>query len=370
MPISLDINGTTFEYPEPLDGNWGQNATNWAIAVTDGMLQKAGGTFTLLADANFGPNFGLISPYFTSNTTNPAVSGTLRLANTDIIAWRNGDNTADLTLGIDGSGNLIYSGTIDLTTAVIGDLTVSNTLTVSTLNSAGVVTTDADGLFSTNTYLPEDQFPAISGDIVIAHGSNTSAFRHGAAHTLLGNPTGSSASFVDVTIGSTLTFSSTILETIAMTGDVITSANSFATTIGNNVVTNAKLRTSAGLSVIGNSTSSTFNVADITATTGNQVLVVDPTGSTLGFGAVNLNSTDAVTGNLLIANFNSGTGATADSVWHGDGTWSIPTIIGTSVTGLTATGTTQGDALQLVGNYSIQEITSSSVGSGIFFFLQ
>lgn len=71
-------------------------------------------------------------------------------------------------------------------------------------------------------------------------------------------------------------------------------------TIAANAVTNSKIRQSAGLSIIGNSTNSTANVADITAGTDNQVLRRSGTG--IGFGAVNLASSNAVTGVLPIGN--------------------------------------------------------------------
>ena len=55
-------------------------------------------------------------------------------------------------------------------------------------------------------------------------------------------------------------------------------------TIAGNAVTDAKLRQSAGLSVIGRSASTTGNVADITAANDNEVL--RRSGTTLGFGTV------------------------------------------------------------------------------------
>ena len=76
------------------------------------MLQKAGGNFTLTADVNFGPNFGLLSAYFTSRSANPAASGVFRLANTDRIAFRNAANNADLLFGPDASNNLTWNGAI------------------------------------------------------------------------------------------------------------------------------------------------------------------------------------------------------------------------------------------------------------------
>lgn len=111
-----------------------------------------------------------------------------------------------------------------------------------------------------------------------------------------------------VTMGGSMSFSSGTLNRGALTGDVTASAGSTATTIAANAVTDAKIRQSAGLSVIGNSTNATANVADITASTDNTVM--RRSGSTIGWGAVNLTSSNAVTGVLPIARGGSGTGTT------------------------------------------------------------
>lgn len=74
-----------------------------------------------------------------------------------------------------------------------------------------------------------------------------------------------------------------------------------------NAVTNAKLRDSAGLSVIGRGANSTGDPADIVAGTNHQVLRRD--GSSLGFGAVDLSSNQAVTGTLPVNQ--GGTGITS-----------------------------------------------------------
>jgi len=71
-------------------------------------------------------------------------------------------------------------------------------------------------------------------------------------------------------------------------------------TIASNAVTDGKLRQSAGLSVIGRSANSTGNVADITAGSDGQVLRRN--GTSIGFGAINLASSNAVTGVLPVAN--------------------------------------------------------------------
>lgn len=66
-------------------------------------------------------------------------------------------------------------------------------------------------------------------------------------------------------------------------GDITVSSSGATYTIDANVVSNSKLRQSAGLSVIGRSADTLGNVADITGTDG-QVLRVS--GTTLGFGSI------------------------------------------------------------------------------------
>lgn len=74
-------------------------------------LSKAGGNFTLTADANFGTAFGLVSKYFKTVSAGPAASGVVRLANADKITFRNFANTADLSLGVNTSNQVEFGGT-------------------------------------------------------------------------------------------------------------------------------------------------------------------------------------------------------------------------------------------------------------------
>lgn len=91
---------------------------------------------------------------------------------------------------------------------------------------------------------------------------------------------------------------------IVLTGDVTgtRTTSAFATTIANQAVSNAKFRNSAGLSVVGRSANSAGSVADITAVTTNQVLVIDPSTTAVTWGAVNLAAAAAVTGTLGVGN--------------------------------------------------------------------
>jgi hypothetical protein len=71
-----------------------------------------------------------------------------------------------------------------------------------------------------------------------------------------------------------------------------------------NGITDAMLRQSAGLSVIGRSASTTGNVADITASDDGQVLRRSST--TVGFGALDLGNANSITGDLPFSNLAQG----------------------------------------------------------------
>jgi hypothetical protein len=124
VPTNLVVNGVSFAYPIVGDQQWGSAATNWAIAVTSGMLQKAGGAFTLTSEVDFGSTYGVKVAYLKTETTNVADAGWGRLAKTDVINWRNNANGANLSLGINGSDQLTFNGSSFLTNPMttLGDL--------------------------------------------------------------------------------------------------------------------------------------------------------------------------------------------------------------------------------------------------------
>ncbi|MBA3777404.1 MAG: hypothetical protein H0X11_13380 [Betaproteobacteria bacterium] len=109
MSVNLVVAGVSFPYPQTGDELWGDPTTDWAIAVTNGMLQKSGGNFTLTADVNFGASFGLSATYYKSRSTNLAQSGQIRLSNLDALKFRNAANSADLALAMSGD-TLTFNG--------------------------------------------------------------------------------------------------------------------------------------------------------------------------------------------------------------------------------------------------------------------
>lgn len=131
MPIPLIVGGVTYQYPSTTDEGWGSDATKWAVAITQGTLQKAGGLFALTADLDFGPNFGIKSIYYKSRSSGIALSGQVRLANNEFIAFRNFGATGDLAFGPGSSDAIPQWNSVDLV-----NLSTAQTLTNKTLTSA------------------------------------------------------------------------------------------------------------------------------------------------------------------------------------------------------------------------------------------
>lgn len=163
--------------------------------------------------------------------------------------------------------------------------------------------------------------------------------------SIAANPTGVQATSTSVTLGATLAFSGTSLRTAAGTGDVVWSANSFVTTISNNAVTDAKFRQSVAVSVVGNATNATANVADI-AGTANQILRVSGAGTALAFGAIDLAQSASV-GTSILTVPNGGTG-----------------VASTTAYALLAGGTTSTGALQSLSGVGTSGQVLVSNGAG------
>lgn len=121
MPLNLTVNGVTYQYPEKDDQDWGEQATAWAQAITQGLLQKSGGLFSLTAEVDFGAAFGIKALQYATRAADVANSGEFRLGNGDEIAWRNGLDSADLTLSIIAD-ELWFNG-VNLSSTAAGNVT-------------------------------------------------------------------------------------------------------------------------------------------------------------------------------------------------------------------------------------------------------
>ena len=117
MSQSVTLNGTSFTIPDVGDEDWGQDVTDYLVAIPGAVLQKSGGAFTLTAEVDFGATYGLKTAYYKSQTANPASAGQVRLAVSDSIKWRNNANGADLTLAVDAADALTFGGNKIVTVA-------------------------------------------------------------------------------------------------------------------------------------------------------------------------------------------------------------------------------------------------------------
>lgn len=274
MSIPLRINGNDYFYPETGDVSWGPDATDWAVAVTSGMLQKAGGLFQLLGEVDFGPNFGLKSAYYLSRTANPATAGSLRLARTDVISWRNQANSANLDLSVNSSNQLLFNGSPIGTVVTVSDTSTihlaltgtdltadikTDSITNAMINSAAAIAYSKLNL--TNSIINAD----INASAAIAYSklnlSNSimNADINSAAAIAFSKLASLPSSQILVGNGSN------VATAVAMSGDV-TISNAGVTAIGANKVTNAQLAQMPTMTIKGNNTGGTANASDLTAT--------------------------------------------------------------------------------------------------------
>lgn len=256
MSIALTVNGVVYDYPEVGDTDWGPDATDWAAAVTSGMLQKAGGLFQLLAEVDFGTSYGLKSLYYKSRTANVADSGQIRLARADVINFRNQANSGNLSLGVDASNNLTFNGnilgavavtdtdSIDMTlagstisadlnlsadTATAGYVLISNTIETDGLKSELILAdTDTDGALSStdwNTFNSKQTATLPNGQILIGNVSNVAT-----ANAVTGDVTISNAGVTaigsgvivndDISASAAIAYSKLSLSNSIVSGDI------------------------------------------------------------------------------------------------------------------------------------------------------
>lgn len=228
-----------------------------------------------------------VKPYYRTNSSGLGASrGRINFVNGTSVGWTNADVSAD--------------DEVTITPNVIAD-SISNTLL---RNSAAV---SVIGRAANSAGDPAD-IAAAANDRLLARTSDSLAFQQLTdgmvpTNTLaltklanildnrwLGNVSGATGAVVANDLATfnstTIIYESTGKTFIrqALTGDVTASQNSNATTITNGAVTNAKLRNSDSLSVIGNPTNASTVPSDIAAANDGEVL--RRSGTSLGFGTV------------------------------------------------------------------------------------
>ena len=173
MGTSITLNATSYTIPAVGEDNWGTDVTNYLVALSTGVLSKAGGAFTLTAEADFGTGYGLKSIYFKSRGT-VASAGVLRLANTELVSWRNAANDANLSLTVNSS-NILEFNSAPVFTLALG--TANHVLKMNSGGTAYEFGTIANANVDASAAIAYSKL-ALTGNIVNADISGSAAIAY------------------------------------------------------------------------------------------------------------------------------------------------------------------------------------------------
>lgn len=243
-----------------------------------------------------------------------------------------GDLSADRTFAIANNGISYALFVQPAANSLVGNPTGS--AANATNVTLGATLGFSAGVLQTGAGTGDVTWAANSFSTTIANNAVTyGKFQQVAASSLVGNPTGSLANAQGITLGATLAFSGTALQTGAITGDVTAAANSFATTLAtvNSNVGSFGSATSCptftvnakGLITAASATTCTPSLSNITGTvqasqfpvlTGDVTTPGASLTTTIASGAVTNAKLASVTGPALKGNINTTPGSPTDIV--------------------------------------------------------
>jgi len=301
MPGEFSVSSSPITTSGTLNVNWGNQTANRVFAGPASGAD-ASPTFRALVSDDL-PALGVTSSHLASNAVTTAKITdanvtTAKIADAAITSTKIADGNVTLAkLATFASARLIgYDG---VSTAA-QNLSIGSGLALSgtTLTATTTATVSSVGLSLPSIF-------SVSGTPVTTSGTLTATLATQSANTFFAGPgTGAAAAPTFRAIAST--------------------------DLASNIIQDSQLRQSVGLSVIGRSASTTGDVADITAASDGQVL--RRSGSSIGFGSVNLASSNAVTGALPAGNGGTGLASytTGDLVYASGSTTLSKLAVGSS----------------------------------------
>lgn len=306
-------------------------------AVTATSFSGSGAALTALNASNV-----------SSGTLAVARGGTGQTTYTDgqLLIGNSSGNTLTKATLTQGSGVTITNGNGSITIAATGTggTLTSVGMTVPTFLSVSPASITTSGTFAVT--LSGTALPVVNG------GTGQTTYTDG--ELLIGNTSGNTLTKATLTAGTgvsitngngSITISATgtggtvtsVSSGTGLTGGPITGAGTLS--VATNGITDTLIRQSAAYSVVGRSGSTTGNVADISAASDYQVL--RRSGTSIGFGAISLDQSNAVTGTLATGNGGTGLASfTANRVFYASSTSAVAQSANLTFDGTTLTADT------------------------------
>lgn len=290
--MSTPVNFNNIIYPVPVQGdlNWGPALTRYLVALGTFALSPAGGNRILTADLNLGPNFGIIDKYFTSSSTTPATAGTLRLAKTDSIEWRNNANSADNILAVNSSDALTYNGNPVQGLPILADNQIwignSSNLPISRTLSGAITTTDTGvttlaSNYVTNSMINSAAAIAYSKLNLLGMITNTDI---SSSASIAYSKLALSNSIVNVDINSVAAVALTKLAPLSASIVPVTDGSGFLTSSAVTATTLTYLDATSSIQTQLNSKQSTLTIGNLTDVGTDGIVVTNGAGSVIGSG--------------------------------------------------------------------------------------